>query len=69
MPAARRNSLSIEPPKKIQMFVFCIASAMAKLQPTITIRPDRRSKPGTSSNETLFRMSTSVTIIETIGRK
>ena len=59
----------MEPPKKIQMFVFWIASATAKLQPTITIRPDNRSKPGTASNVTLLRMKISVTTIETMGRK
>src|SRR5262245_1535484 len=66
--AANRKSFSSEPPKKIQMFVFRIASAMAKLQPIIAINPDNRSKPGTNSKETVFRINTSVTTMDTSGR-
>ena len=69
MAPARINSRSIDPPKKIQILVFCIANAMAKLHPTITIKPDNRSKPGTSSKATFFRTSASVTTIDAIGRK
>jgi hypothetical protein len=68
-PAANTNSIPKEPKKPMRMRVLCTASAMAKLQPIRTISPEIRLNPGTSSNETRFRISTSVPIIVAIGRK